>query len=280
MPGAIPRRTTAYRRRRCASVGCSVRRAHLFEVAAVVPVLLLPAGQQHLALDGPKVIEEEDAVEVVHLMLDGARRERAHLEPERLAVRIERLDDDLLGTRDVGEHIGNGKASLLGGGAPLGREDPRIDERDPVAVGIDDRDSPRDAHLVRGESDALGGVHRLEHARDEFAHFGIDRPDLVAALSENRRTEEVKRKQRHHPADGCAVEAPIRTIRERSMTTVAVPDSTVTRVSFTPFVSTSLISRTRPMIPPAVITSSFFLSPESSSACFFRAAPWGRRMRK
>ena len=45
----------------------------------------------------------------------------------------------------------------------------------------------------------------------------------------------------------------------RSTMTLAVPVSTVTRVSFTPSDSTSLMSRTLPMMPPLVITSSPFL---------------------
>ena len=44
---------------------------------------------------------------------------------------------------------------------------------------------------------------------------------------------------------------PIRTIRERSTTTLAVPLSSVTRVSFAPSDSTSLMSRTLPMMPAA-----------------------------
>ena len=73
----------------------------------------------------------------------------------------------------------------------------------------------------------------------------------------------------------------MRTIRPRSTTTVAVPLSMVTRTSFTPgWISTSLMSRTLPMMPPLVITSSFFLRFPSSSACFFRAWLEGRRMRK
>ena len=48
-------------------------------------------------------------------------------------------------------------------------------------------------------------------------------------------------------------------MRERSTTTLAVPVSSVTRVSFTPSDSTSLMSRTLPISPPLVITSSPFL---------------------
>ena len=82
------------------------------------------------------------------------------------------------------------------------------------------------------------------------------------------------------PAAPGALEPPMRTMRERSTTTVAVPLSSVTRVSLTPSDSTSLMSRTFPTRPPLVITSSPFLRFSSSAACFFLVWAEGRRMRK
>ena len=73
---------------------------------------------------------------------------------------------------------------------------------------------------------------------------------------------------------------PMRTMRERSTTTVAVPVSSVTRVSLMPSLSTSLMSCTLPTSPPLVITSSPFLRFCSSAACRFLAWLEGRRMRK
>jgi hypothetical protein len=72
----------------------------------------------------------------------------------------------------------------------------------------------------------------------------------------------------------------MRTMRERSTMKLAVPLSMVTRVSLAPSDSISRMSRTFPMIPPLVMTSSPFFRLLSSSACFFRAWLDGRRIRK
>ena len=78
-PGATAPRTPVSRRRRSASLRAGRFRLHLFGVSGVVLVLAPVAGEQHLPLDQAEVVEEEDAVEVVDLVLDGAG-----LEPGRL----------------------------------------------------------------------------------------------------------------------------------------------------------------------------------------------------
>ena len=60
------------------------------------------------------MVEEEDAVEVVDLVLDGAGLEPGRLLPESVAVAVGGLDDDPLRPAHVAVDLGDREAALLG----------------------------------------------------------------------------------------------------------------------------------------------------------------------
>src|ERR1043166_511659 len=234
-------------------------------------VFLPEARREQLAFQSAEVVEEEDAVEVVDLVLDRAGEQSARLPAVAQPVAAGRLEDDSLGALHFAVEIGNREAALLGAGAPLGRDDLGVHHGQPLALDPHHRDPLRDPDLVGREADALRGVHGLEEIVDEAPDVRVDGGHLRAALAEHRGAEEVEIEQRHDQAGGETC-SPTRTIRARSTRSVEPPLSMVTR--------SSLMSLTFPMIPPEVVISSPFLSWERISLCFLRAWDWGRISRK
>jgi hypothetical protein len=244
---------------------------HLFDVAGVVLVLTLPAREEDLPLHEPEVVEEQNAVEVIQLVLDGAGDEAVNFQPIGLAVAIQGLEHDAIGSGHIAEDLRNRQTALFGGGASLRLDDHRVDHREALALRVDHGDAPRHPDLVGREPHAVGRLHRLEQVVHEAAQLVVHPGDVAAPLAQNRRAEQVKRTETH-PAGAGALDWPTRTMRARSTTTVAVPLSTVTR--------SSLMSFTLPISPPLVVISSPFLRPASSCSCCFRVCPCGRMIRK
>src|SRR6476661_8522572 len=229
------------------------------------------------------MIEEEDAVEVVQLMLDGAGLEPGRLLAVAVPVAVGGLEHDPLRAAHLAVDLRDGEAAFLGRGAALALDDDGIDHLEAILVGVDHGHPAGHADLVSGQPHAARGVHRLEQVVHQPANLVVRGADLVAPLAQRRRAHQVQGQQAHAagvPGAEGAPAPPIRTMRERSTMKLAVPLSTVTRVSFAPSDSTSRMSRTFPMMPPLVMTSSPFFRLLSSSACFFRAWLDGRRMRK
>src|ERR1043166_5585227 len=234
-------------------------------------VLLPEARREQLAFQSAEVVEEEDAVEVVDLVLDRAGEQSARLPAVAQPVAAGRLEDDSLGALHVAVEIGNREAALFRAGAPLGLDDHGVHHGQPLALDPHHRDPLRDPDLVGREADALRDVHGLEEVVDEAPDVRIDGGHLRAALAEHRGAEEVEVEQRHDQAVG-KTSSPPGTTGPRSTRSVEPPLSMVTR--------SSLMSLTFPMIPPEVVISSPFLSWERISLCFLRAWDWGRISRK
>ena len=201
--------------------------------------------------------------------------------PVAVAVAVERLEHDPLGPGHVAEDLGNGEAALLGGVAALALDDDRIDHLEPVLVGVHHRDPPRHARPGwrraprRGPRPSSrtgrrpGGGPRRRRRRP--------RRSAAGAPGEPSRCSGSRLMPAGAPgADGAADPDDPRALDDHGGGAALDGDA----VSFTPADSTSLMSCTLPMIPPLVITSSPFLRLLSSSACFFRAWPDGRRIRK
>src|SRR5213594_1866052 len=149
-------------------------RRNLLEISGLSLARLLPFREQQAALHGAQVIEKQNAVEVVDLVLNGARLVAVRFDTGTLSFLIERLDDDAKGARDVAEDLRDRQAPLLGGlvfVTPL--DDDGIDEhqgRRVLLADVHDGDTPRDADLVGGEADAFRGAHRFEQVVHELAH--------------------------------------------------------------------------------------------------------------
>ena len=70
--------------------------------------------QRLLALVARGAVEDQDAVEVVHLVLDHARLEPGRLDRDRLAAARPRADAHVDRALDVHRHAGQAEAALLG----------------------------------------------------------------------------------------------------------------------------------------------------------------------
>src|SRR5262249_58348842 len=110
-------------------------------------------------------VDEEDAVEVVDLVLQDARAEPRGAEGQRPSVRVLRLDLHPRRARDRREHARDRQTPFLARRLAAAIDDGRIQERlHAAAFLVGDDDQPeRDAHLRRGQADADLVVHRLGH---------------------------------------------------------------------------------------------------------------------
>src|SRR6185369_13885253 len=107
----------------------------------------------------------------------------------------------------------------------VGREDGRIDESELRPVDVDHRQSLGAAHLRRGEADALGGVHRLEHVGDELAQLVGDLGDGLCRLAKYRVAQHPDVEDAHPAVTlEAAVGLLIFAIRPRSTITRVSPD--------------------------------------------------------
>src|SRR4051812_4912183 len=120
------------------------------------------------------MIEEQNAVEMVDLVLNRARLVSVRVDARAASFLIERLDDDTERTGDIAEDVGNRQASLLGNLVFFTAfDDDRIDEYEGgriLLTDIHDGHATRDADLIRGEPDTFRRAHGLEQVVDEPAH--------------------------------------------------------------------------------------------------------------
>mmetsp|Transcript_31479 Transcript_31479/g.105989 ORF Transcript_31479/g.105989 Transcript_31479/m.105989 type:complete len:241 (-) Transcript_31479:30-752(-) len=119
-------------------------------------------------------VDEADAVQVVVLVLKDAGRPSNKLLLEGPAGGRHRFDFDPFRSGDVAVDIGKREAALGAGHLALGlghnlrvHQDYLVEPLVFVARGVEDHQALVDADLRRGETDALGLVHELEHAPAE-----------------------------------------------------------------------------------------------------------------
>src|SRR3989442_3381260 len=142
---------------------------------AVLLDLLLDAIARH----GREVVDEDHAVQVIHLVLDDASEETLGLEVDGLAVVVGGMDGDPLAALDVPEDAGQRETSLLIGHGSASTRDDGIDEGARAALAVVHHEQAiGDAHLWRGEADADLVVHRLDHVADQPAELGRDLSDV------------------------------------------------------------------------------------------------------
>src|SRR5438309_4775268 len=101
-------------------------------------------------------IGEEDAVEVVDLVLDRARQERIALDLHRLALTIESAGHHLHVPLDLADIPRYREAAFQADLLALPLDHLRVDEGVQVGVGLDHDHSEPDAHLRRRQADARG----------------------------------------------------------------------------------------------------------------------------
>ena len=129
----------------------------------------------HLALQRREVIDEQLAVQVIHLVLDADGQQAVGPQLLRLALAVEEAHGDLVGAVHVGEDAGHGQAAFLvhlfaGLVAQL-----RIDEDLGLVLflaDVDDHEALVHVHLAGGQADARRVVHGLEHVVEQALEFG------------------------------------------------------------------------------------------------------------
>src|SRR5262249_20189832 len=123
-----------------------------------------------------QVVDEELAVEVVHLVLDAHGEQAFGIELERNAFTIECAHAHALRTYDAFVEAGHRKAPLLESLRPVPNDDLRIDEsKGTIALLRDVRheDAPVNVDLRRSQTDPGCGIHGFEQVVHELPDFVI-----------------------------------------------------------------------------------------------------------
>src|SRR4051794_15690780 len=144
---------------------------------------------RRLALVARRAVEDENAVEVVHLVLDHAGLEAARLDEDRVSVLVLGADAHVHGALDVDEHVGQRQASLLGDLLVLpGPLELRVHERDDRRLGLDavDENAAQAADLGGGEADPERVLHEVAHRRDLAAQVVVEDLDLPRRRLQDR----------------------------------------------------------------------------------------------
>ncbi len=134
------------------------------------------------------MVDEENAFQMVMLVLDARRHQPGHAFLMMLAVLVLPVDGDLGGARHIGILFGDRQAAfridamLL---ALVGKDG--VDEHARLAdhllalfilgigfLQVDHQDALRHPDLNRRQPDAGGVVHRLEHIGDQLLQLGIE----------------------------------------------------------------------------------------------------------
>src|SRR5439155_12983969 len=102
----------------------TIRRMSPFSGARELPDLL----HDEVALDAAHAIEKEQPVQMVHLMLEGAREQIGAFDDALLAVSIESLDDRALRARDRRVEAGHAQAAFFLQLHPFPLDERRVDE--------------------------------------------------------------------------------------------------------------------------------------------------------
>ncbi len=135
------------------------------------------ASEHEPPLDGADAIDEQDAVEVIHLVLDGAGEKAVGVDDALAAVAVEAADREGFGTADGGMKAGDAEAAFFDELHAFTSHEFRIDEDDalagyPADGEIDHEDPIRRADLRRRETDAGGRVDGVEHVVDQREDVG------------------------------------------------------------------------------------------------------------
>src|SRR5579871_110063 len=113
---------------------------------------------------------------------------------EGLAIEVLSADSDFVGPGNVLAKIRDAEAAFALRVLAFGVDDFRVDE-DKFGIGvfferdIDDGDAAADADLRRGEADAVGSIHRLEHVVDKLAEIFVEDGDGLGGFLEDRVAE-------------------------------------------------------------------------------------------
>ena len=140
-------------------------------------------------------LEQQDAVEVVELVLQQAAQQLVALDRDLVPLEVVAGEVDLLGAHDRPGQPGHREAALLV--LPLAARlgDDRVDDdagpRFLVLVVQVEHEQPLlHAHLGRSQAQARGGVHRCNHVLGQARQATVDVGDLGRSQAQHRIAED------------------------------------------------------------------------------------------
>ena len=153
------------------------RRSGVYHLPARVSFRILR--DDEIALDAAQTIDEQRAVEMIHLVLKRPRQQAGAFDLDAARRGDRALDDRARRPHDGGVESRHAQAALFFELHALALDELGIDDDDRarrVAAEreIDDEDPQRDADLRRRQPDARRGIHRLDHVVDEAIDLGRD----------------------------------------------------------------------------------------------------------
>src|ERR1039458_427400 len=146
--------------------------------------------QAQVALESAHAEDEQHAVEVVDLMLQAARKQLFSVLLEPLAVLVLGANAYLGVARNLLANLGKTEAAFLLVLLAVAEDDFWIDEHqlvfwDFAHAQVDHRHAFRNAHLGRGQSDALVGIGGLKHISDQAPQLSVEFGDGFAGLGKH-----------------------------------------------------------------------------------------------
>src|SRR5687768_300469 len=154
---------------------------------------LLDLPDDQIFLQAAQAIDEQCAVEVVHLVLEAAGEQSGPFDRLRLAVAIEPFEDRAGRTRHCCVEARHAQTALFFELHSIALDELGVDEHEQVGGIAADRDVAHedpfaDANLRRGEPDAGRGVHGLNHVVHEGINLRCDLGDRLGGTMEHRRS--------------------------------------------------------------------------------------------
>ena len=124
-------------------------------------------------------VHEEEAVQMIHLVLEDAGEQTFAFDLQGAAVPVDPPQQDAARAPDVLPEVRDGEAALLEEDLPLGLDELGIEHdqelgRIPILGGIGDEETVRTAHLIGGQPQARRRVHRLHHLVDQALEVAIE----------------------------------------------------------------------------------------------------------
>ena len=132
-----------------------------------------------------------DTIEMIHLVLEGAREKSLSFDGVLDAMSIEALEHGALGPHDSGVEPRHTQASLFFELHAFAFHETRIDHDDEAVAfaadaDVDDEDSQRHAELSCSQADARRGVHRFDHVVDQPLQAVVEPRDIGRRLMQRR----------------------------------------------------------------------------------------------
>src|ERR1700682_1810092 len=126
------------------------------------------------AFGAGQAVPEEDAVDVVDLMLEAARQQAVGPHTDVLAGPVLGLDHHPLVALDLTDVAGDGEAALVADLLALGADDLGVDEGMEMVLDLADDNSQQHPYLRRRQPDPGSVAHGVDHVVDQPANGVID----------------------------------------------------------------------------------------------------------